>query len=104
MVTFDFTGLLVVAVVAFLAPIVAGLIPRRLVPAVVLEVLFGVAGGPEGLGGGHAQGAVELLYLMGLGFLLFLAGQDIEPEHFRDPMARVTATAYVVSLALAFPV
>jgi Kef-type K+ transport system membrane component KefB len=104
MVTFDFTGLLVVAVVAFLAPIVAGLIPRRLVPAVVLEVLFGVAVGPEGLGWVHAQGAVELLYLMGLGFLLFLAGQDIEPEHFRDPMARVTATAYVVSLALAFPV
>jgi Kef-type K+ transport system membrane component KefB len=104
MVTFDFTGLLVVAVVAFLAPIVAGVIPRRLVPAVVLEVLFGVAVGPEGLGWVHAQGAVELLYLMGLGFLLFLAGQDIEPEHFRDPMARVTATAYVVSLALAFPV
>ncbi len=104
MVTFDFTGLLVVAVVAFLAPIVAGLIPRRLVPAVVLEVLFGVAVGPQGLGWVHAQGAVELLYLMGLGFLLFLAGQDIEPEHFRDPMARVTATAYVVSLALAFPV
>ena len=104
MVTFDFTGLLVVAVVAFLAPILAGLLPGRLVPAVVLEVLFGLAVGPQGLGWVHAQGAVELLYLMGLGFLLFLAGQDIEPEHFRDPMARVTATAYVVSLALAFPV
>lgn len=104
MVTFDFTGLLVVAVVAFVAPLVAGLVPHRLVPAVVLEVLFGVAVGPQGLGWVHPQGAVELLYFMGLGFLLFLAGQDIDPKHFSDPMARVTSAAYAISLVLAFPV
>jgi Kef-type K+ transport system membrane component KefB len=104
MVTFDFTGLLVVAVVAFLAPLLAGLVPRRLLPAVVLEVLLGVAVGPQGLGWVRPQGAVELLYLMGLGFLLFLAGQDIDPKHFSDPMVRVTCAAYVISLALAFPV
>jgi Kef-type K+ transport system membrane component KefB len=47
---------------------------------------------------------VALPYLMGFGFLLFLASQDIDPSHFRDPMLRPTGTAYVVSLALAFPV
>lgn len=104
MVTFDFTGLLVVAAVAFLAPLLAGLVPRRLLPAVVLEVLLGVLVGPQGLGWVKPQGAVELLYLMGLGFLLFLAGQDIDPKHFSDPLARVTGAAYVLSLALAFPV
>ncbi len=104
MVTFDFTGLLVVAVVAFVAPLLAGLVPRRLVPAVVLEVLLGLAVGPEGLGWVKPDGAVELLYLMGLGFLLFLAGQDVDPKHFSDPMIRVTGAAYVISLALAFPV
>jgi Kef-type K+ transport system membrane component KefB len=104
MVTFDFTGLLVVAAVAFVAPIVAWVIPRHLIPAVVLEVLFGLAVGPQGLGWVQPQGAVELLYLMGFGFLLFLAGQDIDPSHFRDPMLRVTGAAYLCSLALAFPV
>jgi Kef-type K+ transport system membrane component KefB len=104
MVTFDFTGLLVVAAVAFLAPLLAGLVPRRLVPAVVLEVLLGVAVGPQGLGWVKPEGAVELLYFMGLGFLLFLAGQDIDPKHFSDPMLRVTGTAYLISLAVAFPV
>jgi Kef-type K+ transport system membrane component KefB len=104
MVTFDFTGLLVVAVVAFVAPLLAGLVPRRLVPGVVLEVLLGVAVGPQGLGWVSPQGAVELLYLMGLGFLLFLAGQDIDPKHFSDPMLRTTGTAYLISLAAAFPV
>ena len=104
MVTFDFTGLLVVAVVAFVAPLLAGLVPGRLLPAVVLGVLLGLAVGPQGLGWVKPQGAVELLYFMGLGFLLFLAGQDIDPKHFSDPMVRVTSTAYVISLALAFPV
>jgi Kef-type K+ transport system membrane component KefB len=104
MVTFDFTGLLVVAAVAFIAPILASLVPRHLIPAVVLEVLFGLAVGPQGLGWVQPQGAVELLYLMGFGFLLFLAGQDIDPSHFRDPMLRVTGMAYLCSLALAFPV
>lgn len=101
--TLDFTGLLVVAVVAFIAPIVARLVPRRLVPAVVIEVLLGLAVGPQGLGWVKPQGAVELLYLMGLGFLLFLAGQDIEPARFRDPRVRVTGAAYLVSLASPFP-
>ena len=41
---------------------------------------------------------------MGLGFLLFLAGQDIEPSHFHDPVFRVTGLSYLISLALAFPV
>jgi Kef-type K+ transport system membrane component KefB len=104
MVTFDFTGLLVVAVVAFVAPLLAGLVPRRLLPAVVLEVLLGLAVGPQGLGWVKPEGAVELLYYMGLGFLLFLAGQDIDPKHFSDPVLRVTSTAYAISLAAAFPV
>ena len=104
MVTFDFTGLLVVAAVAFVAPILASIVPRHLIPAVVLEVLLGLAVGPQGLGWVQPQGAVELLYLMGFGFLLFLAGQDIDPSHFRDPMLRVTGVAYLCSLALAFPV
>jgi Kef-type K+ transport system membrane component KefB len=104
MVTFDFAGLLVVSIVAFLAPLAAGLVPRRLLPPVVLEVLLGIVVGPQGLGWVHPRGAVELLYLMGLGFLLFLAGQDIDPSHFRDPLMRLTGSAWLISLALAFPV
>lgn len=103
MVTFDFGGLLVVAVVALVAPLAAGLVPGRLLPPVVLEVVLGIAVGPQGLGLVSPKGAVELLYLMGLGFVLFLAGQDIDPRNFRGPLFRVTGLAYVVSLALAVP-
>ncbi len=104
MVTFDFGGLLVVAVVALVAPLAAGLVPGRLLPPVVLEVVLGIAVGPQGLGIVSPEGAVELLYLMGLGFVLFLAGQDIDPRNFRGPVFRLTGLAWVVSLAVAVPV
>jgi Kef-type K+ transport system membrane component KefB len=100
----QFAGLLAVAVAAFAAPLVARLIPRRLVPPVVLEVLAGMAIGPQGLGLVHATGGVDLLYLLGFGFLLFLAGQEIEVERLRGPVFRLTAANYVIALVIAVPV
>ncbi|MGN6793235.1 MAG: cation:proton antiporter [Streptosporangiaceae bacterium] len=102
MVAIEYGGLLVVAVAAFVAPLVAGITPRRLVPAVVLEVVAGIVIGPQGLDLVRATGAVEVLYLLGLGFLLFLAGQDVRPERFRGPAFRLSALAFAISVALAF--
>ncbi len=101
--TIQFGSLLVIAVAAFVAPLLARLIPRRLVPPVVLEVLAGLAVGPQGLNLVQPRGAAELLYLLGLGFLLFLAGQDVRPERFRGPAFRLAAAAFLVSGALAVP-
>lgn len=97
-----YTGLLIVAIAAFVAPVIAGLIPRRLVPPVVLEVLAGLAIGPQGLGWVRATGAVEVLYLLGFGFLLFLAGQEVEVERFRGPTFNLSATGFLISLGLGF--
>lgn len=44
-----FTNLLIVVVVAFAAPFVLGLAPRLRLPAVVLEIVAGIAIGPSGL-------------------------------------------------------
>ena len=101
--TISYSGLLVVAVAAFVAPLLARAVPRRLVPAVVLEVLAGIAVGPQGLNLVQPRGAAELLYLLGLGFLLFLAGQDVRPERFRGPTFRLAGLAFLVSGALAVP-
>ena len=102
-VTIQFGSLLVLAVAAFVAPLLARLVPRRLVPPVVLEVLAGLAVGPQGLDLVQPRGAAELLYLLGLGFLLFLAGQDVRPERFRGPTFRLAAAAFLISGALAVP-
>lgn len=101
--TVQFTGLLVVAAAAFAAPVLAGLIPGRLVPPVVVEVLAGVAIGPQALNLVHAAGGVNLLYLLGFGFLLFLAGQEVEPARFRGPAFRLSAASWAISLALSVP-
>ena len=45
-----------------------------------------------------------MLYLLGLGFLLFLAGQDVKPERFRGPTFRLAGSAFGVSAVLAVPV
>jgi Kef-type K+ transport system membrane component KefB len=97
-------GLLALAVAAFAAPLLARAIPRRLVPPVVLEVLAGIVIGPQGLNLVRVTDGVYALYLLGFGFLLFLAGQEVEVERFRGPTFRLTAAAFVASVAIAFPV
>ena len=100
----QYSGLLAVALAAFAAPLVAQLIPRRLVPPVVLEVLAGILIGPQALDLARPTGAVYVLYLLGFGFLLFLAGQEIEVERFRGPTFRLTGVNFLVSLVISVPV
>jgi Kef-type K+ transport system membrane component KefB len=104
LVNVQYVGLLVVAAVAFVAPLLARLIPRGLVAPVVLEVVGGIVVGPQVLGLVHPTGGVYLLYLLGFGFLLFLAGQEIELERFRGPTFQLTGASYLLSLAVAFPI
>ena len=99
----QFGGLLALAVAAFCAPLLARAIPGHLVPPVVIEVLAGVAIGPQGLGLVRATGGVYILYLLGFGFLLFLAGQEVDVGQFRGPTFRLTGFSFLVSLAIAFP-
>jgi Kef-type K+ transport system membrane component KefB len=46
----SFTNLVVVAAIAVAAPMLVGFFPRIRVPAVVLEIIAGIAVGPSGLG------------------------------------------------------
>jgi Kef-type K+ transport system membrane component KefB len=103
-VSVQFGGLLALAVAAFAAPLAARAIPRRLVPPVVLEVLVGILIGPQVLDLVHPIGGVYTLYLLGFGFLLFLAGQEVEVERFRGPTFRLTAASFVIGLVISVPV
>lgn len=79
------------------------MVPRGLVPAVVVEVLAGIAIGPQGLGLVKPTGGVYVLYLLGFGFLLFLAGQEVEVSRFRGPTFRLTGINFLISVVVAFP-
>jgi Kef-type K+ transport system membrane component KefB len=97
----DFSGLLIVAAVAFSAPLLLGLAPTLRLPAVVLELVAGIAIGPSGFGWVELDEPVEVLSLVGLAFLLFLAGLEIEFERLRGRLLGVAGLGFVASFGLA---
>jgi Kef-type K+ transport system membrane component KefB len=100
----SFTNLLIVMALAFGAPFVLGLFPRLQLPSVVLEIVAGIVVGPSVLGLARADGTVQVIALLGLAFVLFLAGLELELEKLRGPVLRLTALAFGCSFALALAV
>ena len=66
-------SLVAAAVVALLAPLALGLLPRLVVPQVVFLLVGGILIGPHLLDLG-APGDVQVLADVGLGFVFLLAG------------------------------
>src|SRR5436190_7968133 len=95
-----FTDLLIVVVVAFAAPLALGFFPRVRLPAIVLEIILGIVIGPAGLGWVQVDLPIQILALIGLAFLLFLAGLEIDVEKLRGRVLRLTAVGFAVSFVL----
>src|SRR3989440_5779763 len=91
----SFTNLLWVSAVAVLAPLLLGFVPRLRIPAVVLEIVAGIVLGPAVLGWVRVDLPVQIIALIGLAFLLFLAGLEIDVRRLRG---RVLAVALLGSL------
>jgi Kef-type K+ transport system membrane component KefB len=100
----SFDNLLVVAALAFAAPFLLGLFPRVRLPSVVLEIVAGIAVGPSLLGLVEVDQSLEVLALIGLAFVLFLAGLEIEFRTLRGPLLRLSALGFALSFALAVAV
>ena len=96
-----FSNLLIVVAAAFVAPLALGFFPRLRVPAIVVEILLGIIIGPSVLGWVTPDLPVSILSLIGLAFLLFLAGLEIDVQRLRGRTLRVTAIAFLVSFAIA---
>ncbi|MGO8870989.1 MAG: cation:proton antiporter [Acidimicrobiales bacterium] len=99
----DFVGLLLIFIAAVAAPMLAELVPGGFLPPVVLEVVAGIILGPQVTGWLHFTLPVEILSLMGLGFLLFLAGMELTPASLVNRQARLSMVAWVAAVALSFP-
>jgi Kef-type K+ transport system membrane component KefB len=97
----SFGSLAVVMGVAFLAPLTLGLMPRLRLPAVVVEIVLGIVVGPDVLGWAEVDEPVRILSLVGLAFLLFLAGLELDLDQLRGRLLRIAATGFLLSLALA---
>src|ERR1700755_2317931 len=95
----SFSSLLIVGAVAVAVPLFLGLVPAVKVPAVVLEILGGILVGPTVLGWVHLDVAVRVVSDLGLGFLLFMAGYEIDLRQFDRRGLVLAAPAFVLSAA-----
>jgi Kef-type K+ transport system membrane component KefB len=100
----EFGDLLIVVAVAFAVPFTLGLAPGLRLPSVVLEIAAGIVIGPSVLGIVEVDESIEVIALIGLGFVLFLAGLEIEFEKLRGQALRLTAAGFAVSFGIALAV
>jgi Kef-type K+ transport system membrane component KefB len=100
----QFGDLLIVVAVAFAAPFALGLFPRLRLPSVVLEIIAGIVIGPSVLGLVDVDQTIEVVALIGLAFVLFLAGLEIEFDKLRGQSLRLTAAGFALSFAIALVV
>ncbi len=101
MTNISFVGLLLVAVVAFGAPLLLGLSPARRLPSVVLEIVGGILIGPSVLGWVRVDLPIQILSLLGLAFLLFLAGLEVELERLKGRLLIFVSGGFLLSFGLA---
>ncbi len=97
----SFTNLLAVAAIAFAAPFLLGLAPSLRLPSIVLEIVAGIVVGPAGFGWVDVDQTISVLSVLGLAFLLFLAGLEIDFDRLRGRLLRLAAGGYVISFAIA---
>ena len=93
-------SLLVVTLVAALAPMIVAAIPGPDIPQVVILILAGILIGPHGLGLADTTG-IKLLSNVGLGFLFLLAGYELDPRLLRAHAGRLAITGWLISAVIA---
>ncbi|MEZ5115961.1 MAG: cation:proton antiporter [Candidatus Nanopelagicales bacterium] len=96
-------SLLAIAAIAALAPLLVGLLRLKVAEVVVL-IGLGVVAGPELLGLIEPDDAILLLSNLGLGFLFFLAGYEIDQDALRGEPGRLGLIGWLVSFGLAIVV
>jgi len=95
-----YSSVLAVIAVAVLAPIIASFAARLRVPAVACEIVVGILIGPSVFGWIEMDDALNLIGTFGLGYLLFLAGLEIDLSTLKGRGLRIVGL-WLVGLALA---
>jgi len=90
-----------IALCAVAAPVLAALVPRRLIPEVALLLGLGVLNGPGGLGLAAVGEGLEALRQLGLGMLFLLAGYEIELKELTGHGGRRALATWLICCALA---
>ncbi|GAA3616570.1 cation:proton antiporter [Microlunatus ginsengisoli] len=95
------TGLVIVLAVAAGVSLVRGLLPRLPLPGPLLELLCGLMLGPTVFGLVPVDPLLSAVSVLGMSFVLFLAGYELDVRGLVGPGERPARTGLVISLVLA---
>ncbi len=97
----SFSGVAIVAAAAFAVPLLLGLAPSVRLPSVVLEILAGIVIGPAVLGWVQVDPPIRVLSVVGLAFVLLLAGLEVGIDRSQGRLLQAAATTSLLSFGLA---
>ena len=96
----ELNSLFFIMLIAVLAPLLVGLL-RLKVAEVVILLGLGILVGPELLDLVEVDPSISLLSQLGLGFLFFFAGLELEPEAIKGRYGKLAAIGWGTTLLIA---
>ncbi|HEX5761813.1 MAG TPA: cation:proton antiporter [Solirubrobacterales bacterium] len=103
MIEVDAESFFAIVAVAALAAVTVAAVPAHLAPpVVVIELLLGIAIGPEVLDLARTDDFIDFFAALGLGMLFFFAGYEIDFERVKDRPLKLGLLGWVLSVALAY--
>src|SRR5262245_55007992 len=97
-------NLLGVSIVAFVVPFLLGFFPRVRIPSATLELVAGILIGPQVLGWIEPGPVVSILSTIGVAFLLFLAGLELDLNVLKGPPLVRGTMSFLLTFGLVFAV
>jgi len=92
--------LVLIAIAAVLAPILSELTGPVAIPEIVIQIGLGILMGPYVLGIAHVSGIVTGLSDLGLTFLIFLAGYELDLAKIRGRPLELAGAGWAISLVI----
>lgn len=103
MIEVDADSFFAIVVVAAIAAVTVATVPKRFAPpVVVLELMLGIAIGPELLGFAETDDFVDFFSNLGLGMLFFFAGYEIDFDRIKGKPMKLGGLGWLLSVALAY--
>ena len=103
MIDVDTSSFFAIVLVAAVAAVTVAILPKRYAPpVVVLELMMGIAIGPQVLDLAHSDSFIEFFSNLGLGMLFYFAGYEIDFERIKGRPMELGALGWAISVVLAF--
>src|SRR5580658_1235593 len=94
--------LVLIALIGVVSPILSEISGPLAIPEIVFQIGLGILIGPFVLNIAHLDSVITGLSDLGLSYLIFLAGYELNIDRIRGKPVRLAALGWVISLGIGF--